>query len=568
MAGALQLRRFQTTVFKSASASDNKQIPADGATVTVFKQGATVKTGPVTVSSGNVAVAVYGVGRLLAGDTVQKGTDVTKQMIVVSVDNDTQVTLTRAISDDITLNVDDRLVPYSNKPTLYTESSGTDTTPNPLTLGAQGLIEFYCPETRFDYIVTGGGIMSTLYIDNEGGWMRGGTSWVNVKDYSTFQAAINSLSALGGTIFIPPGQYNSGSVPALGAMTIPNRTTLMGDGVGTTWLLFDQLNTDLITVTGTNIGDFRMSGLLLQGAGSAGDGRGLVLGPSSYAHVERCFFDGFPSYAIAVEGGAQDSINNKFDNCFIRAGFSDGLVYLNSGAYHTRFVDCQFILTAFGGGGAGRGVVIDGAHATEFRGCTWDGARDTAGDGSVDAYIYITGSVPDMTLVDGCWFECTAAVNPVPNNWFIYINATLAENTSIRNTNFVRTNGSISSLRAIRTLGGCFDMTVENLHGTINTAGASTGTDDIKTAANNVLTIIGECRVWTGLAATDFTIDSADPALLTRVGNNKRFKVRALTTDERDALTDVKVGDIIYNSTTGTFQGYATAGGTTWHNFH
>src|SRR5438034_11361902 len=98
----LSLRRFSTTFLKASSAADLSQVPASDAVVTVYKQGATVKTAGSVATTATV-VAVYDVGRILAGDNVQLGTDLTKQMTVVSVDSNTQLTLRSTIGVAITI---------------------------------------------------------------------------------------------------------------------------------------------------------------------------------------------------------------------------------------------------------------------------------------------------------------------------------------------------------------------------------------------------------------------------------------------------------------------------------
>lgn len=44
---------------------------------------------------------------------------------------------------------------------------------------------------------------------------------VNVKDFATFQAAHDYLPSTGGTIYVPDGYYNSGTIPAFGSASTP-----------------------------------------------------------------------------------------------------------------------------------------------------------------------------------------------------------------------------------------------------------------------------------------------------------------------------------------------------------
>ena len=46
-----------------------------------------------------------------------------------------------------------------------------------------------------------------MYTDKPVGWRREGETWRNVNDYASIQAAIDSLPAEGGTVYIPAGEY-------------------------------------------------------------------------------------------------------------------------------------------------------------------------------------------------------------------------------------------------------------------------------------------------------------------------------------------------------------------------
>lgn len=162
------LRKFARSYTKDASASDTSQVVAAGATVSVYKQGATITNG-TTITTGGVTVTVRDAGRLVVNDTVQLGTDATKQMLVTAIGSRTSLTVQSTTGSSISVSAGDRLVIYSNLPTLYTESTGVTTKTNPSATDSRGGFEFYSTEVAVDIILSGTGITSALYI-NEGGY--------------------------------------------------------------------------------------------------------------------------------------------------------------------------------------------------------------------------------------------------------------------------------------------------------------------------------------------------------------------------------------------------------------
>src|SRR3990172_10193698 len=96
----LEIRKFSTTIYKDKSANDAAQIPAGSATIAVYKQGASVSA-TATVLATDTTVSVRNIGRLVAADNLQLGTDDTKTMTVVSITNDTTVVLRRTSGTDI-----------------------------------------------------------------------------------------------------------------------------------------------------------------------------------------------------------------------------------------------------------------------------------------------------------------------------------------------------------------------------------------------------------------------------------------------------------------------------------
>jgi hypothetical protein len=206
-----EIKRFAISVYKDRSGSDKAQVPAGGASVGVYRQGATVNGNvTVTTAGAGVLVTVFNMGGLLNGDALQLNTDSTKTMAIVSTTgypSDTQIFVKSTNGQSIVLVTGDRLVPTGSRPACYSDSLGINNLGDTLTVSStNGAAEAYIAAPRFDYIISGSGITSSLVIDNEGGWVVDGLAWRNAKNYTSIQAAIDSLPAQGGTVYVPSGQ--------------------------------------------------------------------------------------------------------------------------------------------------------------------------------------------------------------------------------------------------------------------------------------------------------------------------------------------------------------------------
>src|SRR3990170_4383654 len=101
---ASSLVKFSKTFYKSKSAGDAAQVVAASATVSMYRVGATVTSGAtVTTDAGGTTVTVRDRGAIAVDDTVQVGTDTTKQMICVSVSSRTSIKLRSTIGSSIAL---------------------------------------------------------------------------------------------------------------------------------------------------------------------------------------------------------------------------------------------------------------------------------------------------------------------------------------------------------------------------------------------------------------------------------------------------------------------------------
>lgn len=203
-----RLRRIDLTALVNKTGTDTSQVPSVGATLKFYKQGAYVSAaGPVSIAT-NTVVAVYDSGRLVVGDTVQKGVDGSATATVAEVTSRTSIKLTIA-SGTLSLSQHDRLLVTTARPTIYREPSGVSaaaSSPNPVT-GADGGGNFFSVEPFVDVVVEGGtpSISAVGKYDIPAGYLDP-RPWLDVRDYGNdLVAAYDALPSNGGTIHVPGG---------------------------------------------------------------------------------------------------------------------------------------------------------------------------------------------------------------------------------------------------------------------------------------------------------------------------------------------------------------------------
>lgn len=488
MSGQTGLRKFSTTIFKDAGTGNTNQVVADNASCEVYRQGAKVApTAPLVLHSAPTTVTVFSVGRMAVNDTVQQNADETKRFICTEVTSSTAVKLQASGLNDIQLVNGDRLILINTPPSLYDNDQATGSAQaNPIPTDSRGYVEFYTAETRFDMIVSGTGLTTTVYEDNEGGWQRGGVAWVNVKDYPTFQAAINALpyttgEVFGGVLYIPPGMYDNTTTPAVDSMDLTGRSVyVLGDGVGSTWVKhLASASTDLITLDGSDY--TRIEGIRFEGKNVDGSGRCMVFKNAAYTDVRNCWIDKFPSYGIDFSSATADCIDSYFHNIRITGNMRNGSLQLDGQKTFGLVFDSCFFKPAIG-----IGVDLGWSQKTAFRDCGFEHTLDGGATGYANAHVYASG-YPIGALFDDCWFENSAA-NATPNNWFIYLKAGTYPGLSIRNCHFVRDNAAVTKARILKSEGATVGCVIDNAY--VQLGGTPNGTDDIVTVAGDTFGVI------------------------------------------------------------------------------
>lgn len=225
-------------LFRASSPTDPSRVPAAGATITVFYQGAGVAAETYCYDWGYSVVPVGGRGSLRDSDVMQVGADTTRLLVAGPDLPDFQTVNVATQSDPlIVLIAGDRLLVNSRFPSLYSDAAGQfPIASNAVTIDSKGYARFYCAEANVDYIASGGGLPGPLlFTDVQAGWAAASRPTLNVLDYPTFQAAHDALPLEGGTIFVPAGFYNSTSSPcAFRGLVVTKPLALVGeaDGLG------------------------------------------------------------------------------------------------------------------------------------------------------------------------------------------------------------------------------------------------------------------------------------------------------------------------------------------------
>jgi hypothetical protein len=278
------MRPVQVFLLHAVSGSDLTQVPAAGASVAVAFQGTTVVAAATCHDYAVTSVSVSGRGAIRVGDQLQVGSDGTKMLTVDTVSADgLALGLVAQSATPLPLAVGDRLVVVLRPPQLYSDAFGRlPITGNVVTTNTRGFARFYCAEPNVDYVAAGGGLPDPLvFQDVEAGWESSTRPTLNVLDFATFQDAHDALPPTGGTIFVPAGSYDSGSVRgAFHGLVVTKPMALIGEANGYGDLL-SQIHhdgagaNDVDAIFLNLLGGVRLANLYIRGPGGAGDGRGV-----------------------------------------------------------------------------------------------------------------------------------------------------------------------------------------------------------------------------------------------------------------------------------------------------
>jgi len=230
---------------------------------------------------------------------------------------------------------------------------------------------------------------------------------LNAQDFGSLTEAIDALGPLGGTLYLPDGNYTQ----ATGVVVDRDQITLIGESQNAVIQPIAPNLFDLITV---NASHFRMRNLTLDGKGTAQDqsatgksclvlnglgtaGR-LVLGST----FENVLFTGAPKYGLL----ARDAIIATFIDCEFLSNWYDGarIETVNTGCVALRFIGSVF------NSNYGRGLSVNNCTALLLDGCSGegnslDGSTGTSSTDGSTVFVHL-GVAVSITCCD---FEAAAA---------------------------------------------------------------------------------------------------------------------------------------------------------------
>jgi hypothetical protein len=305
---------------------------------------------------------------------------------------------------------------------------------------------------------------------------------VNVKDYSTFQAAINALNGTyGGEVFVPAQIYDAVTTPAVVPMTLTDYQSLIGQGGGS-YLVYTVNNSDdILTING----DFsRVENLQLEGHGTSGSGEGIVINSCRDVKLKDVGVLNTPSYGLSV-GESGLALDIMVDHCRFVSAKSGGAVRAKSFTHKLVMVDCLISPAA------GRCLTIDNSQDINCYACTFEPQLyDPAStDGDTGAFVYCSQVVNHVTI-DSCYFEDEGS-NAVPNNWFVYLSG-FCTGVNVSNCSFYRNTSATSSriLKSKNAAGnGVAGVVLDNAF--VWVLQTPTGTDDIVLGAADFVEVRG-----------------------------------------------------------------------------
>lgn len=416
------IKRYETTILKDRAVGDKTQVADTNATVTFYKQGATVSSATAWEGQGEPqALPVYNVGAFAVGDSISVNGGVI--LGAVTAVGTTTITATNTSGEPVVLAAGDRLMCNTAPRVFDTPIPGTPIAT--ATSDSTGRVGFYPQEATFDYVVSSSGAVLYIVVDQKGGTEEG---VVIATDFETLQDAIDAVPNTGGIVDIPAGEYIIQDT-----LIIDKPITLRGyvsaddhrgghltDRLGTT-LIMDPtvINKDLLLVQSRHV---TLQDLTLYGAGS-GTGRGIVIQGVAdvlwHIVVERVMIKQTGAEALSIPNGDPAVILTSFRNCSFKENHTGNLVYLGWAHTTLTFTDCNFFRYT------GSAIYSHYTYGTTFTQCAFEEP--------------FTDTGPAVQLIScnnfrfyGCWFENTTTNQA---QWPIRLNGTCTA-TVVRNCNF------------------------------------------------------------------------------------------------------------------------------------
>ena len=367
---------------------------------------------------------------------------------------------------------------------------------------------------------------------------KGISDWLISTDFTSIQAAIDSLPAQGGVVYVPSGTHIQ-SRPIVFPTDRPVR--LIGAALNATtlrWQTPSDPDADYVTIRGSHQS---LENLTLEGTNNASHrARAVVVDPGTsilrgFQMTNVNVFE-IPSWsveALSSMGGTWVSILARIEGCHFsyNAGNSGtGLMKINQGCTTWSIRNCNF--------GANKNAMLEldrcGAIQAEAS------VFETNDDAQPFIKIFNCGSV----ALPECYFEASPAVQ---NQFFVKITGGINQAISMISCHFTRVSQTAARMVQCTTPDVVKSLMVTNPGIYLATDSSPTGPDIEVTDPASLVSVIG------GSLGTNLNFfaprinDGTDRSFL---GNyNQRMRLPRVTTAERDALLDKKIGDLLYNTT-------------------
>lgn len=426
-----KLRKLDLTTTKDYAVGDTRQIPAQAA-VTVYKQGVTyVSGGPVNTSATNVTLTVRDTGRVVVGDTLVRESDIIAGTAVpptVTIDTVTLAEGTGAASvrvdhtsgGNMTLTAGDRLICTSNKPSLFSDSTGNVSAGgNPVNSDATtGYLGIYVQERFVDVKVAIAGYASQVFRDmasGEAGSFRVATDYGGYTG-AAIQAAINDCPA-GGAVYCPAGRYAVAS-----EIVISKPINLYGDNAGDdvensdydsgTILYSSDGDVNVIRIADKNITNVTIRDLKIDGGAYAADpgekdSYGIICEASATSALNRpalCVFENLHIRNCGKDGMHLRAMNwpiilncNIIDNAECGIQLNIGTYSGAGGCIHANIQSCHIA------GNLYQGVYAETSGATRIYSCGIESNCGAAAQTTYNGQVELKTS--DNSSVLNCGFE-------------------------------------------------------------------------------------------------------------------------------------------------------------------
>ena len=405
----------QTLTYKT---NDSTIKPAESATVTVQRCGATVRTTVSHTAGGNKSVDIEGVNTIADGETLQLDTDAATTCTVDNIDyNNRRLKVT--IPVDTTFTKGDRLWVVDSTVVLWeTEWGEVRAADNNLTTDANGAIKAYTMLQQLDLMVSGSMYDADFILPDvqipmtqhftprhfgaQGSNQAGG--WVD--ELGIIQFAIETLADWGiNTIYIDR------SYAVNGTLTLPAGFTIVGENRTDSYIW--QISTSLIyTFDDEGNGGATLRGFRTNGTGSS---RG-----ATFSGVRAMVDDVDMGFDVALNGEAgADDLQIRYSKFY---GATKGIVLTDCPRARIESCDIASVLSGgtalevnavtttldglYIGGNTTLECVINtgGAQALDVNGTATYGAQVTIGG------LYVKAGLVDFTysevMTNG--FRCTS----------------------------------------------------------------------------------------------------------------------------------------------------------------